>query len=156
MLKSSLLVVGLNSSTLAVAMLSRWLLPISPTPNSPKPISPKPISPKIVFRSFQPFLGGVRLRRHRRVFAPLKTFSDPLTELENSNRKRSYCNICIRYFRKLYVFLPLTLIFDLFPSEFVFDVTGAFLRLIKTFPEPLTKLKNSKRKWSFHHICIGF
>ena len=42
--------------------------PNSPKPNSPKPISSKPISPKIIFRSFRPFL--VRIRRHRRVFAP--------------------------------------------------------------------------------------
>ena len=45
-------------------------------------------------------------------------------------------------------------VFDPFSSEFDFDVTVAFLHLIKTFSEPLTKLKNFNRKWSYHHIFV--
>ena len=115
MLKSSLLVVGLNSSTLAVAMLSRWLLPISPTPNSPKPISPKPISPKIVFRSFRPFLVGVRLRRHRRVFAPHQDLFRPVDRTRKFQPEAELLQYLYKIFSKIIRISPFNLDFRPFP-----------------------------------------
>ena len=98
---------------------------------SPKPIIPKHISPKMIFLSPTTFsLQKSSSTSEARFCAEPKT----LDRLENSfsNQKWTYCNICIRT-RKLPVFPYKTLIFDPFPSDFVFEVAGASLRLIKPF-----------------------
>ena len=113
-----------------------------------------PLVRKSFFLVFDPFSSEFVFDVTGAFLRVIKTFSEPLRKLKKSNWKWSYCNICIRCFRKLQVFISITMIFDLFPSEFVFDIRYAVLRLIKTFSEPLKKLKNSNRKWSDCRICI--
>ena len=71
----------------------------------------------------------------------IKVISELLGKLKNSNRKWRYCPFCTRYIRNFSVSLSLTSIYDLFLWEFVFEIKGGFLRLIKFCSEPLWKLK---------------
>ena len=55
---------------------------------------------------------------------------------------------------KMRVSRILTSIFDFFLSEFVFNIRGGILRLIKAFSEPFRKLRNSNRNWTYFTFCI--
>ena len=125
-------------------------------PISPKPISPKPISPKIVFRSFRPFLVGVRLWRPRRVFAPNQDIFRTVEKYQKFQTEVELLQYLYKMFSKItgiyifnYDFRPFTV-----GVRLQRHIHGFAPHSDKTFSEPLKKLKNSNWKRSDCRICI--